>query len=237
MSMSKGLRLSCLVVGVLALGIAANDTQPPSPQLYYGNVSQTAVLWFERTTVTTQIHGQLVLSGQLAIGDETTSFTTCGKIIGFGQGDTATLTGVMWAIFSLAGALETGEAVEIRGGLTVDSGDFLLTTEATGEGSGTYYLMLLLTDSRTEVTGAVYGSASGSFVRPDDPTTMQLSVSGTMRFEAASTTCFLRDVPIDPETLREWLPWDLEAWPKDLLFQLFRLLGEPSPEEGTPQSG
>jgi len=230
MLMGKVLICSLLLVMVLTLAAMADEPQTPSSQVYYGDVTETAILWFAGTSVTTEIHGDFALSGSLTIEDEAIPFATCGEINGFGEGDTATFTGVMWAIFTAAGTLGNGEEVEIRGGLIVDGGDFLLATEAAGEGTGTFYMMILLTDARIEVAGTVYGSASGSFVPPDDPYTMQLDVSGTMRFEATSTMHSLSNIPIDLGTLQERLPWDLDMWPEDLFSRLLLLLGEsPTP--------
>ncbi len=236
--MTKGLISGLLVFVVWGVVAAADEIDTPSPQEFVGDVCETAVIWFDRTSATTEMTGELSLSGSVAVGDKTVPFTTRGAVSGFGEGDTATLTGVLWAILTAGGTLESGEEIEIRGGFTIDSGDFLLTTEASGEGTGTHYLVILLPDARLEVVGAVHGIAGGTFVRPDDPSTMQLSITGTMRFEADSTTSSSGDAAIDPEILRERLPWDLDTWPQDLLGQLLRLLGEPSVEEGMfPEGG
>jgi len=236
--MAKGLISGLLVFVVLGVVAMADETDAPSSQEFIGDVCETAVIWFDRTSATTEITGKLSLSGSVAFDGKTVPFATRGGVSGFGKGDTATLTGVLWALLTAGGTLESGEEIEIRGGFTIDSGDFLLTTEASGEGFGTHYLLILLPDARIEVVGTVHGTASGTFVRPDDPSTMQLSITGTMRFEADSTTLSSGDAAIDPEILRERLPWDLDTWPQDLLGQLFRLLGEPSAEEGMfPEGG
>ena len=148
-----------------------------------GDFSGTAVLWFTKTTVTAQLDGALSLSGVLPVEGEAVSFVAEGEIVGAGEGDTATLAGVAWMTFIGHGTLASGEGVAVRGGLTADSEDFLISVDAEGEGTGSFFLMILLGETRHEITGSTCGATAGSFVPPDDPSTMQqLVMSGTMDF-------------------------------------------------------
>ena len=225
MKWSLAVLVCVLCVGICGLG--------QTPSFWSGDFSGTLVLWFDKTSVTAELRGDLSLSGVLPIEGETTSFVTDGQITGAGEGDTMTLEGVAWVIFRCYGSLENGEEVEIRGGFIIDSGDFLLSADATGEGAGSVYLVALLTDTdtRIEVTANVGGSLSGSFVPADDPCTMQLAITGTMSLEEACLASSLRSDPIDVEALQERLPWDPDTWPDELSSQLLHLLVDSRPEE------
>ena len=195
-----------------------------------GDFSGTAVLWFSKTTVTARLDGALSLSGVLSVEGEAVSFEIEGQIVGAGEGDLETLAGVAWMTFIGQGALANGEDVTVRGGLTADSGDFLISVDAEGEGTGSFFLMIALGEIRHEITGSARGATTGSFVPSDDPSTMQLVMSGTMEFESASSVSYLRSEPIDVETLQQRLPWDLDTWPDELVSHLLDLLVGSSPE-------
>jgi len=195
-----------------------------------GDFSGTVVLWFARTTVPAQLDGALSLSGVLRIEGDAVSFVAEGEIVGAGEGDPATLSGVAWMTFVGHGALANGEDVAVRGGLTADSGDFLISADAEGEGTGSFFLMILSGETRHEITGSTCGATAGSFVPPDDPSTMQLVMSGTMDFESTSSVSYLRSDPIEVETLQQQLPWDLDTWPNELSSHLLDLLVGSSPE-------
>ena len=90
--------------------------------------------------------------------------------------------------------------------------------------------MILLGETRHEIAGSTRGATAGSFVPPDDPSTMQLVMSGTMDFEGTSSVSYLRSDPIEVETLQQRLPWDLDTWPNELSSYLLDLLVGSSPE-------
>lgn len=222
MKCSLAVLLLVLFVGVASLGQTLFCGR--------GDFSGTVVLWFARTTVTAQLSGALSLSGVLSVEGEAVSFVTEGEIVGAGEGDTATLSGVAWMTFIGHGTLANGEDVAVRGGLTADSGDFLISADAEGEGTGSFFLMILLGETRHEIAGSTRGATAGSFVPPDDPSTMQLVMSGTMDFEGTSSVSCLRSDPIEVETLQQRLPWDLDTWPNELSSHLLDLLVGSSAE-------
>jgi hypothetical protein len=86
-----------------------------------------------------------------------------------------------------------------------------------------------------KLTGQVEGSASGGFVAPEDPHTMEVAGSGTMRFEATSHTPPKEHLPSDPEEKEDPFPWDLATWPEETAehFLLLLDLQHPGNDEDT----
>ncbi len=187
-----------------------------------GDFSGTAVLWFAGTDVTAKFTGQLSLSGSVTLDGQTFRFTAKGVTRGSGEGDSSTMEGVAWGVFTLTGRTETGEEIEIRGGVTGDAGSFTFSSDTTaGAGSAEFFALIIVGDEKIEAAGRVDGEASGGFVPPDDPYTMQIEGTGTMNFHTSSA------VPAgDPTTVEKRLPWKLSTWPADLRAELLSLLGD-----------
>ena len=222
--------MKCGVVVLVLVLVAAATGFAQTGFTGSGDFSGMAVLRFTKTTVTAELDGALRLSGVLPIGDGAVFLDAEGEIVGAGEGDMASLTGVAWMAFIGRGTLQNGEKVVVRGGLTADDGDFLISVDAEGEGTGRFFLMIVSSETRHEFTGSTRGVTGGSFVPPDDPSTMQLIMSGTMEFVSTSSVSNLRSDPIEVETLRRRLPWDLGTWPGGLAEHLVDLLVGSSPE-------
>ena len=218
-----------LVAVVLVLVVAATSL---GQTLFTGSgeFSGTAVLRFTKTSVTAELDGALRLSGVLPIEDAAVSLEAEGEIVGAGEGDMASLTGVAWMTFVGRGTLQNGEDVAVCGGLTADDGDFLISVDAEGEGTGRFFLMILSARTRYEFAGSTRGVTAGSFVPPDDPSTMQLMMLGTMEFASTSSVSHLRSDPVEAETLQQRLPWDLGTWPSELAAYLVDFLVGSSSE-------
>ncbi len=195
-----------------------------------GDFSGRAVLSFLGTSVTATFSGKISLSGTLTDCGETIPFTSSGTIGGTAAGDSETLAGTAWATLIAHGTLQTGEAIDIRGGFTIDSKDLSSLSETAGAGTGSLYLVIRTRGTTLKLTGQIEGSASGSFVAPEDPHTMEVAGSGTMRFEAISRTSPKEDVPSALEEEEGQLPWDLATWPEEMSARLLHLLEEHLPE-------
>jgi hypothetical protein len=200
-----------------------------------GDFSGRAVLSFLGTSVTAPFTGKIFLSGTLTNCGETIPFTASGTIDGTAAGDSETLVGTAWATLTAHGTLQTGEAIDIRGGFTIDSNDLSSISETAGSGTGSLYLVIRTRGTTLKLTGQVEGSASGGFVAPEDPHTMEVAGSGTMRFEATSHTTPEEDTPSDLEEEEDPLPWDLSTWPEETAehFRLLLDLQHPESDEET----
>jgi len=195
-----------------------------------GDFSGRAVLSFLGTSVTATLTAEISLSGTLTDCGEAIPFTASGTIGGTAAGDSETLAGIAWATLTARGTLQTGEAIDIRGGFTIDSNDLSPISTTAGMGTGSLYLVIRTRGTMLKLTGQIEGSASGSFVTPKDPHTMEVAGSGTMRFEATSLTPPKEDVPSDLEEEEDPLPWDLSTWPEEMSSRLLHLIEEHPPE-------
>ncbi len=209
---------------ILALAVAAIVVLPAAAQRSFtgsGDFSGTAVLWFSGTNVTAKFTGNLSITGSVTIDGERVRFTAKGSTHGSGEGDTSTMEGIAWGVFILTGRTETGEAIEIRGGITGDAGSFTLSSDMTaGAGSAEFFALIITGGKKIEAAGQVRGEAAGGFVPPNDPYTMQVEGTGTMEFHTSSA------VPAgDPTTIAKRLPWKLSTWPADVRAEFLSLVG------------
>ena len=195
-----------------------------------GDFSGRAVLSFLGTSVTATFSGKVSLSGTLTDCEEAIPFTASGTISGTATGDSETLAGTAWATLTAHGTLRTGEAIDIRGGFTIDSNDLSSLSETAGSGTGSLYLVIRTRGTVFKLTGQVEGAANGGFVAPEDPHTMEVAGSGTVRFEAISRTSPKEDVPSALEEKEDQLPWDLSTWPEEIAEHFLLLLDLQHPE-------
>ena len=195
-----------------------------------GDFSGRAVLSFLGTSVTATFTAEISLSGTLTDCGETIPFTASGTIGGTAAGDSETLAVIAWATLTAHGTLQTGEAIDIRGGFTIDSNDLSSISGTAGTGTGSLYLVIRARGTTLKLTGYVEGSASGGFVAPEDPHTMEVAGSGTMCFEATSLTQPKENLPSDLEEEEDPLLWDLSTWPEEMSARLLHLLEEHPPE-------
>ena len=200
-----------------------------------GDFSGRAILSFLGTSVTATFTAEISLSGTLTDCGEAIPFTASGTIGGTAAGDSETLAGIAWATLTARGTLQTEEAIDIRGGFTIDSNDLSSISGTAGTGTGILYLVIRARGMMLKLTGQIEGSASGSFVIPEDPHTMEVAGSGTMRFEAAPRIPPEEDGPSDLEEEEDLLPWDLSTWPEETAehFRLLLDLQHPESDEET----
>jgi hypothetical protein len=189
-----------LVLGSLS-GLAADSFRADA------TATGTVVLWFAGQEVTAHVRASVAVSGTLVLGDMSTPFSLTGRASGSGDGNTNTLAVDGWIALRGEGETESGVPLSIQGGISIDAlGEG--TTSTAGQGSGHFYLIITAPDSRWIVEGDAVGSASGAFVVPDDPYSMQMQGSGVFTLSG------------EP---REWSPVGdtaLPDWPAELLEEL-----------------
>ncbi len=196
-----------------------------------GDLSGTIILWFAGTNVTAQVNADVALSGTLSVNDVNTAFTAKGTANGSGVCDMNTLAVSAWVTFLAHGTLATDEPITLRGGIELATGGVALSSETAGSGAGTLYVAVTVSNATEYLIGTVTGSASGGFVPPDDPTTMQMTGTGSLSLAATTTshaaTCASGQGPAGSSTdngVR--LPWKLDTWPEEMRQQLIELMGD-----------
>jgi len=208
-----GLMFSLLLLVLLSVG--------GHPQFVGGGgFSANAVLWFYGTGVTAQFTGEMTLSGTVVLNGESVPFNAKGGLHGDAEGDSSTMVGTGWGIFTASGRSSTGEEFKLFGGLTADTSDIAFSGEAAGGGSAPFFVVVVIAGERFAAVGTASATASGGFVTPDDPYTMELAGTGSLGFRSASL------VPLGDRSIEASdLPWDLSGWPADLKSELLSLLG------------
>lgn len=174
------------------------------------------VLWFYGNQVETTFDGTMELAGTLQIGDNQPSFSVAGTGQGAGIGDTGTLSATLWILFQTSGTLDSGEFISLRGGIHVLGEEANLNTLSLGAGAGTFFLIADLPEESLWISGTLTTTASGSFVPPDDPVTMQIEGIATFTFEGELLEA--------SDELIEQLPWDPASWPLEIHEALVALL-------------
>ena len=236
-----------LVIVLLWCGAAFSDTMDGQ-----GTAVGNAVLWFSGTSVTATFEGTFTLTGQLVLADTVIPFSTSGWARGAGSGDTATLDVEAWATFAASGSTEAGEEIVVQGGLTF-SGLSADASESSGSVAGDFFATVFIGDQQYYAQGSADGSATGMFVVPEDPLSMELAGEGFFNFSSEMTLvspAAQETDSSDPDSsnsesqgqfsVAELLPWDPETWPEELLAQLLDILTSivesPTATEGDSQT-
>jgi hypothetical protein len=170
----------------------------------------TVVLWFLGQEVTADVRAEVTLSGTLFLDGIATPFAVTGRATGSGGGNLNTLAVDAMIVFTAEGKTESGIPLTIQGGISVDGLEATTTTSTSGQGHGRFYFLITTGGGRWTVEGDATGSASGAFVVPDDPVSMQMAGVGTFTLSG------------------ETRPWSPSAgsvypeWPAKLLAELER---------------
>jgi len=207
-----------------------------------GTASANAVLYFAGTHATGTLDGTFELTGQLTIEDETIPFSASGWVQGEGEGETDTLDIDAWATFAVCGMTEDGRDLAVQGGMTL-SGLSASSSGTSGSGTGTFFATIFLDGAQYYAQGDAEGSATGGFVPPEDPYSMELAGQGTF-----TLTGTLTPVPVEPNdtdessppagedeaSIASVLPWESTAWPEELLARLLHILTHDVTLEESP---
>lgn len=171
--------------------------------------SGKAVLWFFGQEVTADVRATVALSGTLLVNGATISFAAQTLAVGSGRGNMNTLAVDAWVALRGEGKTESGAPVTVAGGISVDALD-PATSSTSGQGSGRFFLLITTPDGRWIVEGEAVGGATGAFVVPTDPKTMELDGTGSFSLSGKP---------------QPWTPAPgtaLPDWPATLLAELAR---------------
>lgn len=196
-----------------------------------GSSTVTTVLWFYQTEVTLKTSGALSITGRFNLNDETLTFSADGVTFGAGISNMETLATQAWNFFAASGSIENGTPVSIRGGTTISSSEADLTTCSLGSGTGDFFFVLESLDRRLYVRGNAEGTATGTFVVPDEPSTMQIEGTGTFAFQGEVLAEDVATGLDSEDALLLQFPWDPSTWPEELRTQLVNLILNRTPDE------
>lgn len=222
----KALRVM-LVIALLWCTAAAADTLEGQ-----GTAAGNAVLWFSGTRATGTFDGIFSLVGQLILDDNILPFSADGWARGAGSGDTATMDIEAWATFAAQGSTEAGEEIIVQGGLTL-SGLTAGASESSGSGTGDFVATIFIGDRQYTAQGNAEGSASGDFVIPADPLSMELAGEGVFTLtgdvwldetQGAEMSISNEEGSTLTTAILEQLPWDPDTLPEDFYTQLLEIL-------------
>lgn len=237
-----------LAIAVLCCTTAVADSMDAR-----GTASGTLVLYFSGTSATGTFDSSFVLTGTLTLNEVTVGFSASGWARGSGGGDTVTLDIDAQATFAATGSTETGERISVQGGLTL-AGLSAGASGSSGSGIGDFFATVFIGDRIYRVQGDAEGSASGGFVIPEDPYSMELAGEGAFDLSGDMTLVSPATPPdaeasADDENAQEQanaslvkvLPWDTSAWPEALLAELLDILMNvveiPQLDEESPADG
>jgi len=225
------------IAGIIVLLVAFASLAQSSMDAE-GIANGKTVLWFHGTEVTASIESDLTVEGSLEVDGAIVPFTATGTAVGSGEGDSAIMTLAVWLVIDATGETADGTPITLRGGLAGSSDDADLTGSALGSAAGPFFAVVTLGENRYRALGTAEGSATGDFVVPDDPLTMQMEGIGTYTLigDLAPDTSSADGDSAHPDYV-EHLPWDPSSWPPDLLTRLLAVLDGTycTPEDDQPE--
>jgi hypothetical protein len=214
-------------IRTLALGIGlllSFSTNAEDAQQMHSTIHGGVVIRFEGMSIVGELDAEIALSGYLPIDGVATPFQASGSARGIAKAVPALKESLGWGVFAASGELEGGVQFEIHGAAIMRADGISLTDGLTAYGSGSFFLVVLLANTRIEATGEIHGSGSGRLVPAEEPATIAFSASGETIFEPHSE---LRGVDNtsnpDDETSLDSLLWNLELWPKELSHEFVQL--------------
>ena len=226
------MKYALLIFVTIAIATGVAYAEPNARISGSGDFLASAVLWFSGTDVTAQLSGDLALCGDLTIGKTKVAFQVKGTLQGAARGDSNTMIGSGWATFIARGMADSGgaegEAISLHGAIDLTTNDVDLSSDTGGSATGSLYIVLTLPDQTLHLRGTATGTASGAFVRPDDPQTMQLDGEGSFSFVVVTQGASSESDPSEEDWSETALSWDTEQWPQDLRNQFVRMMQEES---------
>ncbi len=217
-------RVCAMLPVVLGMGLLLSfSTGAEELQTMHSTVYGRVVLRFEGFSIVGELDGEITLSGHLPVDGVATPFQASGRARGIAKQVETLKDSYGWAVFTTAGELETGAQIEIRGAAIMRGEGISLTNGLTAYGSGSFFLVVLLANTRIEATGEIHGSGSGWLVPAEEPATIAFSASGETVLEPLPEVRGVDASNPDDETSLDRLLWNLELWPKELSHEFLQL--------------
>ncbi len=223
--MKKRTTRSCVIVA-FALGISlllSFSTIAEDAEQIHSTIQGSVVIRLEGVNVVGELDGEITLSGYLPVDGVATSFQASGRARGIAKRAEALNESLGWGVFTATGTLDSGAQLEIRGAAIARGEGIALADGLTAYGSGSFALLVLLADSRIEMTGEMRGSGTGKLVPAEEPATIAFSVSGETVLEPHSENPGVDTSNPDDETSLDRLLWNLDLWPEELSDEFLRL--------------
>jgi len=210
----------------LAMGISlllSPSTGAEDAQQIHSTIHGSVVIRFEGVSIIGELDAEITLSGNLPVDGVATPFQASGRARGIAKRVEALKDSFGWGVFTTTGELGNGAQIEIHGAAIMRADGITLTGGLTAYGSGSFFLVILLANTRIEATGEIHGSGSGRLVPAEEPATIAFSASGETVHEPHSEVRGLDTSNPEDETSLDRLLWDLELWPKELSHEFLQL--------------
>lgn len=218
---ARGCVIAAFALGIgllLSLLTIAEDAQQIHSTIH-GNV----VIRFEGVSIVGELDGEITLSGYLPVDGVATLFQASGNARGIAKRVPALNESLGWGLFTATGTLESGAQLEIHGAAIMRGEGITLTDGLTAYGSGSFLLVVLLENTRIEMTGEIRGSGTGKLVPAKEPITIAFSGFGEAVLEPHSENPGVDTPNPNDETSLDRLLWDLKLWPQELSCEFLRL--------------
>jgi len=220
----------CAIVA-LALGMGlllSFSTGAEDAQQIHSTIHGSVVLRFEGVSIIGELDAEITLSGYLPVDGVATFFQASGRARGIAKPVDVLKESLGWGVFTATGTLETGAPIEIRGAAIMRGEGIALVDGLTVYGAGSFFLVVLLANTRIEATGEIHGSGSGRLVPAEEPATIAFLASGETIFEPHPEVRGVDASNPDDETSLGRLLWNLELWPEELSHEFLRLFDAAS---------
>ena len=219
--MARGCVIAAFALGIsflLSLSTIAEDAQQ-----IHSTIHGSVVIRLEGVNVVGELDGEITLSGYLPVDGVATPFQASGNARGIAKRVEELKEGLGWGVFTATGTLDSGAPIEIHGAAIARGEGIALADGLTAYGSGSFALLVLLVNSRIEMTGEMRGSGTGKLVPAEEPATIAFSVSGETVLEPHSENPGVDTSNPDDKPSLDKLLWDLELWPEELSHEFLRL--------------
>jgi len=214
------------VIAAFALGIGlllSFSAIAEDAQQIHSTIHGSVVIRFEGVSVVGELDGEMTLSGHLPVDGVATRFQASGRARGIAKRAEALKESLGWGLFTATGTLDSGAQLEIHGAAIMRGEGITLTDGLTAYGSGSFLLVILLENTRIEMTGEIRGSGRGRLVPAEEPATIAFSGSGETVLEPHSEGPGVDTSNPDDETSLDRLLWNLELWPEELSHEFLPL--------------